>query len=261
MEPDRELAAAFGQTTFNESENGQRLNSSATTFTLQPMAFTSSESMCQMCWKPAGLQTPMKRCARCKAVVCCSKDCQTVAWPTYKETCKKPGASTQIDDRKLKAEAEKLANASPLTRAWSSMSQKKVMQLIIDAYRFRVEDDYAWKGEHHGLYADPEDPGDSPIEDFREFLDKAEKKNKKHKILPDWWSKTGGKECERLAVSDQWSHLHYAVEKADIQKHYDYNMMPMMLRLFAEDVYGTSIQHGGVGGSSAIRGMLGAMES
>ena len=46
--------------------------------------------------------------------------------------------------------------------------------------------------------------------------------------------------------SDGWSRLDCCVEKGDIIKHYDGNpLMPMQLRMFVEEVYGT-----GPGGQS-----------
>lgn len=39
----------------------------------------------------------------------------------------------------------------------------------------------------------------------------------------------------------EWSSLHSAVEKGDIQEHYKNNQMPMQLRMLAEEIEGSYI--------------------
>ena len=120
------------------------------------------------------------------------------------------------------------------------------MDQLIDAYRMRVEDDHKFRGDNRGLYI-----GGDPLEDFREFLDKAEAQMGKEQqgevkrsgILPSWWSQEKRTACEQRAMRrDLWSSLHYVVEKQDIQEHYMDSLMPMKLRMLAETVYGFNVR-------------------
>ena len=99
----------------------------------------------------------------------------------------------------------------------------------------RLEDDYVFAGDTHGLYN-----GDDPLPDFREFLDLAESRDG---ILPAWWCGAKRAECEARAVGNaEWSDLNAAVEKADVMEYYGDSLMPMKLRLLAEKVYGKKIE-------------------
>jgi splicing suppressor protein 51 len=57
-------------------------------------------------------------------------------------------------------------------------------------------------------------------------------------MLPAWWDDQKQKECEQVAMRDEHFNIKYAVEKSDIQEHYKDPMMPMTLRMAAENVYG-----------------------
>jgi splicing suppressor protein 51 len=158
----------------------------------------------------------LKRCSRCHIALYCSHECQKAHW--------KLGHKTQCS---LGA----LANNIYLE---SIRSEEEAMDQLIDAYRLRVEDDYAFAGNNHGLYA-----MEDPYPDFKSFLDLAESKTG---ILPKWWNEEKRKICERRALNrDGWSCIAFAVEKPDIQEHYDDSMMPMKLRMLAEMVYGRGI--------------------
>ncbi|KAL9045488.1 MAG: hypothetical protein Q9214_001473 [Letrouitia sp. 1 TL-2023] len=110
---------------------------------------------------------------------------------------------------------------------------------LIDSYRMRVEDDYVYGADNHGLYA-----GEDPRPEFDHFLDLAEKRNG---LLPRWWNKESRVACEAMGADDSkenWADLSCAVEKHDIQDHYKDNAMPMKLRLLAEKVYGKRVAGG-----------------
>ena len=107
------------------------------------------------------------------------------------------------------------------------------MDRLIDAYRMRVEDDCMYNGEIRGLY-----DGD-PLPDFLSFLDLAERRAG---VLPRWWNQDMRKICEARALDGKnWSCIAYAVEKSDIQEYYKDSMMPMQLRMLAEQVYGRGV--------------------
>ncbi|KAK2462495.1 hypothetical protein APHAL10511_005465 [Amanita phalloides] len=157
----------------------------------------------------------LKRCSRCHIALYCSRDCQTAHWKHHKSLCS-------------------LGAATHTTYLDTLPTENEAMDQLIDAYRLRVEDDYAWRGENRGLYAQ-----EDPLPDFRHFLDLTEQRPG---VLPKWWNKEKRKVCERRATNeDNWCCIAYAVEKPDIQEHYKNNMMPMTLRMLAEQVYGTGV--------------------
>lgn len=45
------------------------------------------------------------------------------------------------------------------------------------------------------------------------------------------------------AANSGWGSLHAAVEKSDIQEHYNNNMMPMQLRMLAEEILGSNVMN------------------
>lgn len=53
----------------------------------------------------------------------------------------------------------------------------------------RIEDEYNFRGDAGGLYAD-----EDPVEDFQKFLGKAEQKQS---VLPTWWNAEKKKACVR----------------------------------------------------------------
>ncbi|KAL7811514.1 hypothetical protein V8C44DRAFT_330748 [Trichoderma aethiopicum] len=142
--------------------------------------------------------------------------------------------------------------------------EAETYELLIDAYRLRVEDTYVFRGElmEDSLYANRT----SGERGFRKFLDKAAAVPG---FLPPWWNDEKRAACERLGMTkSQWSSLEYAVEKSDIMDHYDDRLFPMKLRILAEAVYGVhpsgddgrkmqklmmGLEQGGPGASGASR--------
>lgn len=197
---------------------------------------------CSNCGKTESL----KRCSRCRESIYCSVDCQKADWK-----------------RRHKGNNCTFAAIRNNYLIDTTKSETEAFDYVIGAYRLRVEDDYKFLGENHGLYS-----GENPLEDFREFLDLAEKLLKKDKaqekinkaqadndseredakdgpeksgILPLWWDKAKRRQCEMRALSSgSWADIGCAVEKHDIQEHYKDPLMPMKLRMLAEIVYDRS---------------------
>lgn len=112
-----------------------------------------------------------------------------------------------------------------------ALPEKEAYAHLIDCFRMRVEDEYAFAGENIGIYG-----GEDPRPPFREFLDLAESRPG---LLPRWWNAEKRRDCERMAVdASQWSDINCAVEKPDIQEHYKDSTAPMMLRVLGEKIYG-----------------------
>ncbi|KAK4539517.1 hypothetical protein LTR36_010862 [Oleoguttula mirabilis] len=113
-------------------------------------------------------------------------------------------------------------------------SEDETYKLLIDSYHLRIEDEYTFRGDAGGLYAD-----EDPVPHFRRFLRKAEKKEG---VLPPWWTLEKKTACVRKGnTSNEWSCLHAAVEKSDIQEHYHDNTMPTQLRMLADEITGSNV--------------------
>lgn len=115
-------------------------------------------------------------------------------------------------------------------------SEQEVYRLPIDSYRMRMHDESAFSRTvpKNSLY----DRGD-PVIGFMEFLTKAEEYGK---VLPSWWSAEKKEACvENGKARDQWSTLNKTVQKSSIQEHYQDDMMPMKLRMLAEEFIGTNV--------------------
>lgn len=127
-------------------------------------------------------------------------------------------------------------------------SEQDVFKLLIDSFRISQEDEYKMTGDvsTNSIY----DGKASSIVPFGKFLRYAFKRDG---LLPPWFSKEKGKECEIFEMSDEWSDLRACVEKQDLIDHYGDRMMPMQLRMLAEAVYGRG--PGGQDGS-AMRKMM-----
>ncbi|OCK95083.1 uncharacterized protein K441DRAFT_659071 [Cenococcum geophilum 1.58] len=88
----------------------------------------------------------------------------------------------------------------------------------------KVTDDSIYSGAGSGLAG------------FRRFLRLAESRPG---LLPPWWSAQKSSECVAVGMQESgWSSLSCAIEKSDVQEHYDDSKFPMQLRMFGEQVYG-----------------------
>lgn len=119
------------------------------------------------------------------------------------------------------------------------LPKKECYTQLIDSYRLRVEDDYKFAHDNHGLYA-----GEDPQKEFTDFLNMAEKRKG---LLPGWWNEETRGACEAMGADnskENWADLSCAIEKHDVQEHYKDPMMPMKLRVLAEKVYGKRVQGG-----------------
>ena len=187
----------------------------------------------------------LKFCARCHVTPYCSKECQKSNWKAHKKICGgnaasagSQGSSTSAaDGAPLKGLA--VAIDKPFHRlddkTWlHNRPEGDVFALLIDTYRLRVEDDYTFTGDVDvdSLYGGRADGRRG----LRRFLRLAEKRGG---LLPSWWSREKAAECERAGLNGGWSSLRSAIEKSDVIEHYGNRLMPMQLRMFGEQVYGS----------------------
>ncbi|KAK6502512.1 hypothetical protein TWF506_003093 [Arthrobotrys conoides] len=129
-------------------------------------------------------------------------------------------------------------------------SEADTFRLLIDTYRLRVQDDYQVEGK-----TDPGDvlggAGDSS-EGFNRFLRLA---TAKQNLLPTWWTPEKAQECVSYGMdTEEWQSLRKPITKADVIDHYGNSLMPMQLRMFGEQIYGTG--PGGQPGATMIKAMM-----
>ena len=135
--------------------------------------------------------------------------------------------------------------------------EPRVYELLIDAYRLRVEDEYKFHGDvdNDSLYGAGNKAG--AIRGFSKFVRKAN--GCKPPVLPPWWTDETSKACLKYARNAVADHdLGGAVEKSDIQEFYGVSNMPMQLRMLAEKIEGSPI--GGQSGGP-MRQMMMATEA
>lgn len=198
---------------------------------------SSVPSNCSNCSKPqAELPEPLKRCAKCQTALYCSRECQKANWKSHKPTCHLPGSAppnpAQESGGRHNPGFDAFNHMFGLSKDdfLHNLPEKEAFTLLIDCFRMRVEDEYAFGGNTIGIYN-----GEQPLPPFKKFLSLAESRPA---LLPSWWNPEKRRECERLAVNGEWSNIKAAVEKSDIQDHYNDNMMPMKLRILGEKIYG-----------------------
>ncbi|KAL8828995.1 MAG: hypothetical protein Q9191_002275 [Dirinaria sp. TL-2023a] len=188
---------------------------------------------CRTCGKTEeAFGAPLRTCSKCNSTRYCNRKCERKDWKTHKLTCDDNKPKDTPETPPANGTKKKKGSAATLHQ----LPEQEVYTYLIDAYRMRVEDEYVFTGEvgYDSLYG-----GGEPIKDFRRFLTKAEKRPG---LLPPWWCAAKRKECERVAVDEsQWSCLSFAVEKSDVQEHYDDPGMPLQLRMFAQRVYGKPV--------------------
>ncbi|KAK4697270.1 hypothetical protein P7C70_g8239, partial [Phenoliferia sp. Uapishka_3] len=161
-------------------------------------------------------------------------------WTSHKAACRsasKP-AATASGTTPFKINGEPIRQMdgntfmSNLTSPLANLSKPETYRRLIDSYRFRKEDEYTQSGDASGLYG-----GEDPLPDFLDFMRQAVRR----KVVPDWWTKADMKAISTFADGeDEWANINHAVEKSDIQEHYDNPMMPMSLRILAEKALGSS---------------------
>ncbi|KAI9096641.1 hypothetical protein DFS34DRAFT_149443 [Phlyctochytrium arcticum] len=231
---------------------------------------------CKVCSKECTLM-----CTLCKSVYYCDATCQRTDWKTHKLTCTgknkaspaptpapTPNPASSIPQRRSTFNARPIPTGpNPSPRAvpfsvdyetirasdpslmypknWTvglMPDKSRVYKRFIDSYRLRVEDEYVFARINRGLYT-PEGTKDPtiPFNDFKKYIKKAEDK----KMFPSWWSSEDTKAMLKMAMSDEWADINYAVEKSDVTKHYGYlSLEHMNLRGLAETIEGRNIFRG-----------------
>lgn len=219
----------------------------------------STVDECATCHKTSTETGPLKRCGRCKTAAYCSVECQKADWKTHKPNCAGTAQTTGSSNAGNSGSNSRRAQG-PLDvhidkpfhkiheRKWlHDRTEQDVYKLLIDTYRLRMEDDYVFSGDADvdSIYGGARDGKAG----FRRFLKKVEKKRG---LLPDWWSSAKAEECVKLGSGQHPDYdLGHAVQKHDIIEQYGDSTMPMKLRMFGEQIYGSG--PGGANGSAMLR--------
>ena len=218
---------------------------------------------CASCGKSAPESTPLKRCAKCQTTRYCSHGCQKDHWKEHKKifkqgaaagagagntprppTTRPPGirldSSTSSSNnsntsRGLSAPFKKPFHALNNKTYLHNRPEKDVFKILIDSYRMRTEDEYKFTGDVDKDSIYNEAP--NGYAGFQRFLRAAEGRNV---ILPEWWSTEKAKQCLRVGQQRGWSDLCCAIEKGDVVEHYGNPLMPMQLRMLAEQILESS---------------------
>ena len=192
---------------------------------------TNAEELQQICAGCSKTGGSLKRCAKCRSVLYCNRECQTSHWKIHKKECSHLASSntatsrTSGDSKNTASGFTGIANNTFL----HNRPEKEVYKLLVDIVRMRQEDTYTFEGDTmSGTIYNGESSSESA---FRHMIRRAKNKTG---FLPPWWNDSKLEECIRL----NRQLLQCAQEKSDIQESWGDNTMPMKLRMLGEKIYG-----------------------
>ena len=211
-------------------------------------------AVCAVCQK----QDDLKRCGACKVVFYCCVEHQRADRKAHKHFCK------YVDGGGDPAAYEPPADpvAAMHTTSWAiGLSPDKQREWLLDCYRMRVDDEYAWGGGNlRGLYnagafGDGANPTDIIHDDFLVFCRLAQSSG----AIPAGWDWDA-------FLMHAAENLRYAFEKSDAQEKYGSEnvfaaaMGGRSLRATAEAIFGTSCMAHSGGDPEAENAMLERVE-
>lgn len=205
----------------------------------------STTELAQVCAKCNNTEGELKKCAKCKMVLYCNRECQTAHWKEHKKQCSRLAGERAVPRSSAANPFARLSNNTFLR----DRPEEETFRILVDVLRMRQEDIYTFEGDtmpgtiYNGEY--------SSEMAFRDMLRRAKQVRG---LLPPWWSSEKEEEC----IRNNEVALQSAREKSDIQESWQDNMMPMKLRMVGETIYGNipgSMNDGG----QAMRRMQQAM--
>ncbi|KAJ6255783.1 hypothetical protein Dda_9464 [Drechslerella dactyloides] len=214
---------------------------------------TSLSKYCANC-KTGGVN--LKRCAKCSSEYYCSRDCQQAHWKQHKKLCGKPapvpssGSATAAVPPSLDGTPDKPFHLLSAETWLHNRSEKDTFKLLIDTYRMRARDNLNFQGivDPDSVFGGATDSSQG----FRGFLHLVE--GKRH-LLPAWWTPDKSLECVQYGLdTEEWQSLRASPDKGDVIDHYNDSYMPMQLRMFGQQVYGTG--PGGQDGKTMMEAMI-----
>ncbi|KAI0449463.1 hypothetical protein F5B21DRAFT_518147 [Xylaria acuta] len=195
----------------------------------------------------------------CGGTYYCDKMCEKADYEKHKKSCTKLVVFALIKD--IYDPFNRLKRGDYL----QGRPDIDVYKTLIDAYRLRMDDNALVEVRHEdSIYGKSKDG----LAGFHQFLDRA---RAIPRMMPSWWDDKKQAECEELGRQTGWSSLTATIKELDVCNHYNplkhytarkhftdvarkyykdvaredhYDIyIDVQLRLLAEDIYGTSIDH------------------
>ncbi|EME80475.1 uncharacterized protein MYCFIDRAFT_156218 [Pseudocercospora fijiensis CIRAD86] len=188
------------------------------------------QQKCARCSKTGG---PLKKCAKCRSILYCDRECQTLHWKMHKKECSRLASSNTAATRTAGGSKNTAGGFTSIANNTflNNRPEKEVYKLLVDIVRMRQEDTYTFEGDTMSGTIYNGESSSEPA--FRDMIRRA--KNKAG-FLPPWWTDSKLEECVRLNKQA----LQCAQEKSDIQESWGDNTMPMKLRMLGEKIYGNT---------------------
>ncbi|KXT07876.1 hypothetical protein AC579_5155 [Pseudocercospora musae] len=194
---------------------------------------TNAEKLQQMCVGCSKTGESLKRCAKCRSVHYCNRECQTSHWKIHKKECSRLASGNTAATRTADGGRNTAGGFTGIASNTflHNRPEKEVYKLLVDIVRMRQEDTYTFEGDTMSGTIYNGQSSSEPA--FRHMIHRA--KNKAG-FLPPWWNDSKLEECIRLNRQA----LRCAQEKSDIQESWSDNLMPMKLRMLGEKIYGST---------------------
>lgn len=204
-----------------------------------------AERECQNCKKAETPSLPLHLCTRCGETLYCSRACQNANWEKHRCDCLLSPPDTENITENLEPKTpmpqldvtvgqpfHKLHNGKWL----HGRSERDVYKLLIDTYRLRLDDDckFAFFRHPRSIYNDATDGGKWGFCQFLRML------HHRNQMLPEWWSEKDPETCVEFGCTSVDWNLAHPVEARDIAARYGNALMPVQLRAFGEQAYGSA---------------------
>lgn len=194
----------------------------------------STTEVAQVCANCNNTEGELKKCARCKMVLYCNRECQTAHWKEHKRQCSRLAGERAPPSAQSGSGSSSSSAANPFARLSNNTflhdrPEEETFRILVDVLRMRQEDKYKFEGDTMpGTIYDGESSSEMA---FRDMLRRAKQVRG---LLPPWWSSEKEEEC----IRNNEAALQSARKKSDIQESWQDNMMPMKLRMVGETIYG-----------------------
>eukprot|EP00462_Mataza_sp_D1_P010167 CAMPEP_0175166144 /NCGR_PEP_ID=MMETSP0087-20121206/27525_1 /TAXON_ID=136419 /ORGANISM="Unknown Unknown, Strain D1" /LENGTH=296 /DNA_ID=CAMNT_0016455693 /DNA_START=26 /DNA_END=913 /DNA_ORIENTATION=- len=242
------MATSFATLQANANKTDMKMTQmsvSSNGLSTSDVATISTDKKCAVCFVPS-----TSKCARCSAVAYCGRDHQKLHWKTHKAICKdlkQDKKDHKTSSRALQKEIGLGKTKVPYqnvvvpSASWSSgLVAPAKYEWLVDCYRMRVDDDYHYGRNYHGIAADGDGSKITNVSiatDFLIFCKLAQLKG----VIPtmDWeWSRFLA--MGTCTLTDAFSKAD-AIHKYGGENYFDGAQGKRSLRYTGELVYGTAV--------------------